>query len=173
MRIVIDTREKPQATKRIEEEFTKAGVNFIRSKLPYGDYMSPDNPDIIIDRKQNLLELCNNLSDVPKKEKDGKIKKDADGKPMTDKKRFISELQGAKEFGQHLIILCEHGGQIKDIEDVKEWKNPRLKQSPLAMSGYRLYIVLNRMMLTYGFEVEFCDKRQTGKRIIELLRGAK
>jgi hypothetical protein len=41
------------------------------------------------------------------------------------------------------------------------------------MSGYRLYIVLNRMMMTYGFEIVFCDKRQTGKRIIELLRGAK
>lgn len=173
MRIIIDTREKPQATRRIEEEFTRAGINFIRSKLPFGDYMSPDNPDIIIDRKQNLLELCTNLSDVPKKEKDGKIKKDADGKPMTDKKRFISELRGAKEFGQHVIILCEHGGQIHSLEDVQKWKNPRLKDSPLAMSGPRLYVVLTRMMLTYDFEIVFCDKKQTGKKIIELLRGTK
>ena len=173
MRIIIDTREKPKATEKIEAEFKRQGVQFIRSKLPFGDYMSPDNPDIIIDRKQNLLELCTNLSDVPKKEKDGKIKKDADGKPLTDKRRFISELKGAKEFGQHLIILCEHGGQIKTLEDVKSWKNPRLKDSPLAMSGPRLYVVLRRLILTYDFEIEFCDKRQTGKRIIELLKVKK
>jgi hypothetical protein len=173
MRIIIDTRERPQATRRIEEEFTRPGINFIRSKLPYGDYMSPDNPDIIIDRKQSLLELCSNVSDVPKKDADGKIKKDSDGKPMTDKKRFVSELKGAKEFGQHLIILCEHGGQIHSLEDVQKWKNPRLKDSPLAMSGLRLYVVLSRLMLTYDFEIEFCDKRQTGKRIIELLKVKK
>lgn len=171
MRIQIDTREKPKATVLIENEFRKRGVNFIRSKLPFGDYASPDNPDIVIDRKQNLLELCSNLSDVPKKDSNGKIKKGADGQPLTDKKRFIHELAGAREFGQHLIILCEHGEGIRSLEDVKNWENPRLQESPLAMSGSRLFVILSRMMLTYDFEIEFCDKYQTGKRIIELLEG--
>ena len=131
--------------------------------------MSPDNPNIIIDRKQNLLELCQNVSDVPKKDRNGHFKKMQDGSIMTDKKRFTAELKGAHDFGQHLIILCEHGGQIKTLEDVQKWQNPRLKDSPLAMSGGRLYTILNRLMLTYDFEIVFCDKRQTGKKIIELL----
>ena len=148
----------------------KQGVSFIRSKLPYGDYQSPDNPNLIIDRKQNLLELTANVSSVPKKDENGRIKRNSDGSVMTDLSRFTSELRGAREFGYHLIILCEHGGQIRTLEDVKSWTNPRLKTSPLAMSGQRLYVVLNRLMLTYEFEIEFCDKRNTGKRIIEILQ---
>ncbi len=171
MRIQIDTREKPAATEKIIAEFDKQGVTYIRSKLPYGDYFSPDNPGVVVDRKQNLTELCANVSDVPKKNKDGTFRKDSDGQILTEKRRFTNELKGAREFGQKVIILCEHGGQIRSLEDVKEWKNPRLKDSPLAMSGYRLYIVLNRLMQTYNFEIQFCDKRSTGKEIIRILKG--
>ena len=171
MRIQIDTREKPQAIGNILAEFDRQCVVTIRSKLPYGDYASPDYPDIVVDRKQNLLELCNNISDVPKKNKDGSFKKDQSGQILTEKRRFISELKGARQFGQKIVILCEHGGQIRSIEDVKEWKNPRLKESPLAISGTRLYIILNQLMKTYGFEIRFCDKRCTGKEIIKILKG--
>ena len=170
MRIIIDTREKPKATEKIEAEFKRQGVQYLRSKLPYGDYHSPDYPDIVIDRKQNLLELCANVSSVPKKDENGKIKRNSDGSVMTDLSRFSAELRGARNFGYHMVILCEHGGQIKTLEDVKSWTNPRLKTSPLAMSGHRLYVVLSRLMLTYDFEIEFCDKRNTGKRIIEILQ---
>ena len=169
MRIIIDTREKPTATKLIEAEFKRHGISFIRSKLPYGDYQSPDNPNVIIDRKQNLLELCANVSTVPKKDENGRIKKDSDGQAMTDLKRFTAELKGAKDFGYQLIILCEHGQGITCIEDVQSWSNPRLKKSPLAMSGPRLYVILNRLMITYGFKIVFCDKKDTGKEIIRLL----
>ena len=51
------------------------------------------------------------------------------------------------------------------------WKNPRLKVSPLAVSGERLFRIMKQMELTYGIEWQFCDKRQTGKRIIEILEG--
>ena len=171
MRIIIDTREKPKATEKIEAEFKRQGIQFLRSKLPYGDYHSPDYPDVVVDRKQNLAELCANVSTVPKKEKDGKIKRYEDGSVMTELSRFTSELQGARQFGYKMVILCEHGGAVKSLEDVRRWVNPRLKESPLAMSGERLYIVLSRLMKTYSFDIQFCDKRNTGKRIIEILRG--
>lgn len=171
MRIIIDTREKPKATEKIESEFKKQGVQYLRSKLPYGDYHSPDYPDIVIDRKQNLTELCNNVSSVAKKDKNGRIKRYEDGTVMTELNRFTSELKGAKSFGYKMIVLCEHGGQIHSLEDVRNWKNPRLRESPLAMSGERLYIVLSRLTQTYDFEIRFCDKRETGKRIIEILQG--
>lgn len=171
MRIIIDTREKPSATEKIEAEFKRQGITFVRSKLPYGDYQSPDNPNIIIDRKQNLTELCNNVSSVAKKDKNGKIRRYKDGTLMTELSRFTSELKGARQFGYKMIILVEHGGQIHSFEDVRNWKNPRLRESPLAMSGERLYVVLNRLILTYEFEIRFCDKRDTGKRIIEILQG--
>ena len=171
MQIYIDTREKPQAIRLIEAEFRRYRIETIHEKLDFGDYWSPENPYQFIDRKQNLLELAKNCSSVPKKDKDGKIMRYSDGTPQSDLVRFTNELRRTREAGCKLTILCEHGGQIKTIEDVKNWKNPRLAQSPLAMSGMRLYIVLSRLMQTYDFDIVFCDKRQTGKKIIEILGG--
>ena len=171
MTIQIDSREKAKAIKLIEAEFDRQGVRHFSSKLFVGDYMSLDNPRLSVDRKQNLTELCNNVSTVPKKEKNGKFKKDKDGKIMTDLARFTDELARAKENGIKLIILCEHSKNINCLEDVKAWNNPRLKESPLAMSGERLYKVLLTLSKTYGVDFIFCDKRNTGKEIIRILRG--
>ena len=69
------------------------------------------------------------------------------------------------------MFLVEHGGKIKTLEDVQHWTNPRLKEHPLAMSGERLYKVMLTMQNKYGIEWRFCDKRNTGQRIIEILSG--
>lgn len=172
MTIQIDSREKAKAIKTIEAEFDRQGVRHFSSKLFVGDYMSLDNPRLSIDRKQNLNELCNNVSTVPKKEKDGKFKKDRNGKIMTDLARFTDELARAKENGIKMVILCEHGKGIRTLDDVKDWDNPRLKKSPLAMSGKRLHQVLLTLSKTYDFDIVFCDKRNTGKEIIRILGGS-
>ena len=61
MVIQIDSREKAKAIKKILAEFEKQEVNYYTSKLWAGDYMSLDNPRVIVDRKQNLSELCQNV----------------------------------------------------------------------------------------------------------------
>lgn len=149
MTIQIDSREKARAIQKIVAEFDSQEVRHYVSKLFVGDYMSLDNPRLIIDRKQNLSELVGNV--------------------CQQHKRFTDELKRAQEHGIKLVILCEHGGKIKSLEDVKEWVNPRLKKSPLAMSGERLYKVLLTISKKYGVDFMFCDKRQTGKKIIEIL----
>lgn len=58
MIIQIDSREKARAIKKIVEEFERWGISHPVSKLMVGDYMNYDNPRLIIDRKQNLSELC-------------------------------------------------------------------------------------------------------------------
>lgn len=113
--------------------------------------MSYDNPRLVIDRKQSLSEVCQNV--------------------CQDHARFKRELERAMEYEIKLVFLVEHGGHIKTLEDVKDWKNPRLKEHPLAMSGERLYKVMLTMQNKYGIEWLFCDKRCTGKRIIEILGG--
>lgn len=157
MNIIIDTREKEKAITKIIAEFDKEKIKHFGSKLIVGDYMSIDNPKLYIDRKQNLSELCNNLS-----YKDG---------------RFYKEIRRAKELGVKLIILCEHGGNIKSIKDVGEWNNPRLNpQNPnynaKAISGRELMERIYRVHISYGVEFIFCQKKDTGKRIIEILGGA-
>lgn len=169
--IQIDSREKAKAITKIVSQFDLCGVKHYSSKLFVGDYMSLDNPRLVIDRKQNLQEICGNVSTVPKKEKDGRYKKDEQGRVMSGWLRFTDELKRANDAGIHLIILCEHGGQIKKLDDVKKWSNPRLKESPLAMSGERLHKVLCSMSCHYGVEFHFCDKKDTGKEIIRLLGG--
>ena len=150
MEIQIDTREKQKAIVKILEEFDRQGVKHVSSKLYVGDYMSFDNPRLIIDRKQNLFEVCNNV--------------------CQQHDRFIAEIKKANDIGIKLIFLVEHGGKIKTLDDVAEWNNPRLKTSPLAVSGQRLHKILSTISKNYNVEFLFCDKRNTGKRIIELLQ---
>lgn len=149
MTVQIDSREKARAIKKIVQAFDDSGVNHFVSKLPYGDYMSLDNPRLVIDRKQNLFELCNNV--------------------VQEHKRFTTELAGAKKLGIKLVILCEHGRGIERLQDVINWKNPRLKDSPLAVSGERLYKILSAMSKHFDVEFLFCNKNETGNRIIEIL----
>ena len=149
MTIQIDTREKARAIKKILAEFEKQNIQFYNRKLFVGDYMNLDNPRLIIDRKQNLQELVGNV--------------------CQQHKRFTDELKRAQENGIKIIILCEHGGNIKQLSDVNKWYNPRLKVSPLAMSGQRLFKVLFTLNKKYGVDFAFCEKKDTGKEIIRLL----
>ena len=151
MTIQIDTREKARAIKQIVSYFDEMGIQHYTSKLYVGDYMSLDNPRVVIDRKQNLQEICGNV--------------------CQQHERFINELKRAKENGIKVIILCEHGGNIKSLEDVREWVNPRLRTSPKTVSGKQLFKILFTIKQKYDVDFVFCDKRMTGYKIIELLGG--
>lgn len=147
--IQVDSREKAKAIKNILATFDESDVQYFVSKLPVGDYMSLDNARLSVDRKQNLSELCSNV--------------------CQQHERFRTELEKAKKYGIKLVILCEHGGQIKSMQDVLNWKNPRLRESPLAVSGERLYRILSTMSKKYDVDILFCNKRDTGKEIIRIL----
>lgn len=151
--VLMDTREKPKAVQTIMKQFEAAGVRVIRTKLWVADYQLFDNPHLVVDRKQSLSELCNNV--------------------VQDHKRFRDELIRAQEVGISVVVLVEHGGGIKSLDDVPNWVNPRLKVSPLAVSGERLYKILKAMEYTYKVGFEFCTKAQTGKRILQILTEGK
>lgn len=151
MVIIVDTREKPRAIVKILAEFDRQGVKVVRRALNFADYFNPDRPDVIIDRKQNLLEIAWNV--------------------IQGRARFMREVERCNRAGCHMIVLIEHSSRIHSLEDVIGWKNPRLKVSPLAVSGDRLFRIMKAMEIKYGIEWQFCSKQQTGKRIIELLRS--
>ena len=149
MNIIVDTREKPRAIKKIIQTFHTYTVTYKKQKLDVGDYMLEGNDKLSIDRKQNLLELVSNVLEP----------------------RFERELIRAKKSGIELLFLCEHGNNIYCLEDVKKWENPRLKESKYCISGKRLYVVLRRLELKYGVKFMFCNKNETGKKIIDILGG--
>lgn len=162
MTIQVDSREKARAIKKILATFDSEGVKYYISKLWTGDYMSLDNPRLIIDRKQNISEICNNVTQ--------------------DHTRFRNELIRAQENGIKLVILCEHGNGINSLQDLVFWVNPRAKKrvridgiwtdiDVKTMKGDVLYKILNTLQDKYGCEFLFCDKKDTGKRILEILGG--
>lgn len=145
----IDTREKPHAITHIIEHFDHAGVKYFRAALPVGDYINLDNTRFSIDRKQSLQELCSNV--------------------CQQHERFRNELIRANDLGIKLVFLVEHSRNIKTLSDVRHWDNPRLKVSPLALNGMELYRRLCSIETKYHTEFCFCQKQDTGARIIDIL----
>lgn len=166
MQLQIDSREKPKELERIIPQLEKLGVTWYKSKLYVGDYMNLDNPRLIIDRKKDLLEVCGNV--------------------CQQHERFRAELIRAREAGIQLVILVEHGDEIKSIEDVWFWKNPRKHEvrwkyqngqkvkyfvSPKATDGQQLYKSLCTISDHYGAKFAFCNKQNTGQTIVDILSG--
>lgn len=150
--VIVDTREKPRAIVKILAEFDRRGVDYVRRKLNFADYADPDRlPGPVIDRKQNLNEVASNVT--------------------VDRKRFVREIERCNASGCRMIVLVEHSNMVRCLEDVISWKNPRLKESPYAVSGDRLFKIMKAMENYYGIRWEFCNKQSTGRRIIELLGG--
>lgn len=163
MVIQIDSREKERAIIEIVAEFDRQNIKHPVSKLLVGDYMNYDNPRLIIDRKQNLTELCSNV--------------------CQGHERFRRELERAIENEIELIFLVEHGKGISRLQDVIWWNNPRAVKrirgedgrwrsiETKAMQGEVLYKILCTMERKYRCRFLFCDRSETGRRIIELLGG--
>ena len=150
MKITVDTREKPQAIQGILRTFTALGVEYEIKKLDTADYMNPENTKIIVDRKQNLNEVAMNLGNK--------------------KSRFYRECERAVAEGKKLVVLVEHGNAIKSLEDVARWQNPNYAEKALYMSGRELMERMHRVSVMYGVRWEFCGKRDTGRRIVEILQ---
>lgn len=146
--VIVDSREKKNS--HILKYFIKHDIDFVIQKMDVADYQIEGKDSLVIDRKQNLDELSRNLTN------------------RSDHARFWKEVRRAKERGIKMIVLCEHGGQIKDIKSVANWNS---KYSPV--SGRHLMEEIYRVHIAYGVEFLFCDKRTTGRKIIELLGGAK
>ena len=160
MVIQIDSREKPKAIKGIIEEFDRQGIVHPVSKLWIGDYMNYDNPRLVVDRKQNLIEVVSNVTH--------------------DHNRFRNEMLRAQQNGIKIIFLVEHGDGVESLEDVIFWENPRLHKTRRvngqlteyitnATTGETLYKILRTIMRKYGCEFRFCTKEETGRKIVEIL----
>ena len=146
MKIWTDSREKPHAIRGILSYFDRHGIEHETTALKTGDYMLDGQPDLIIDRKNGLGEICMNLC-------------------SRDKIRFYREVRRAHDQGIRLIILCEQAG-VKTFADVGTWQNKYGK-----VTGRQLQDAIYRLEVGYNIPVLFCDKRSTGRRIVEILTG--
>ena len=152
--IIVDSREKPKAITGILDYFDRNGIEYEVSKLLFGDYMDYNRPQLVIDRKQNIAELAKNCT----REHD----------------RFRRELERVAKTGSKLIILVEQNRykdrdewvQVRQIVDLIRWSSPHT-----MVRGEKIYRVLASWTAKYPVEVRFCDKRATGKNIVNILYG--
>ena len=152
--LLIDTREKPKAIENILRTFDEAGIEHVSTKLLFGDYMDWNRPEIVVDRKQNIAEIAKNVT--------------------TDRARFVRELERAKSVGSKLVILVEQNRfkdrdkwiHVEDVSDLMLWSSPHTK-----IRGEKVFRVLSELIYKYDISVEFCDKRSTGRRILEIIYG--
>lgn len=151
--IQIDTREKQRAIDKILKTFDSFGINYIQSKMYVGDYCLLENPLLIIDRKQNLSEIAGNATSGH-----GRMKR---------------ELERLDKMGGQMIFLIEQKHYvdpkgthrtINSLEDIMFWENPHG-----CVDGVQVYKILDAWQHKHNISYRFCDKRVTGKIIMEIL----
>ena len=150
--VIVDSREKPKAIKGTLAYLEKHEIPYTVSKLLFGDYMDYNRPGLVIDRKQNIAELAKNCT--------------------SEHERFRRELERTKMAGAELVILVEQNRykdrgkwiDVNSIEDMIFWTSPRT-----VVTGEKVFRVLKSWCAKYPLRVEFCDKRSTGRRIVEIL----
>ena len=161
-----DTRQKLKHHEAKERYFIEQGYTIVKSKMLVGDYCIPSRTNICVDTKANIGELYSNL--------------------IQDHERFRAECQYAQDCGIKLVILVENDQDIRTIDDVKRWKNPRmfayykkrgsfmrrgLKPPPPPASNVQLVKIMWSMQKKYGVEFQFCAPEDAGRRVIEILEG--
>ena len=146
--IIVDTREKGH--KSILKYFDEHNIDYIISKLDYGDYKLYKNNNVVIDRKDSLLELSGNLCHT------------------TEHERIKREIQRAKDDNCKDFIFLIGESKIKSVEDIKNWSSVHTK-----VKGITLLKIMVTMKQKYGVRFIICPRREMGKKIISLLNGGK
>lgn len=152
--LLIDSREKAKTIAPIIDYFDSVGIAYESTKLLFGDYRDYGRPELVIDRKHNIAELAKNCT--------------------ADHERFRRELERVKKANSTLILLVEQNRykdrgewiHVESIDDLLLWSSPHT-----MVNGERVYRILRSWMAKYPLQVEFCDRRSTGRRILEIIYG--
>ena len=148
MVIVEDSRNQIGKHKNINAYLKSVGLRVIRSKLIVGDYVIANRQDTSIDTKKDMVEVSQDI--------------------FQDHKRFRAECELAKDCEIRLVVLIEDNS-VSNYEELLKWVNPQPNRSALTPNGERCYKVMKAMEYSYGVEFQFCKKKDTGKRILEIL----
>lgn len=149
--ILTDTRQ--QKENHILKEFDKQNIMHIRTGLPSADYMALRynhgfvlDYSVLIDTKKDLEEISGNLCNTQNHE------------------RIKREIAKARELGCKQFIFLIGDNKVKHLSDIQNWKSPHTK-----VRGYVLLKIMQTMTDRYGVRFIFCQKKDMGKQIIEIL----
>ena len=148
--VIEDTRQKQGKHDNISSYFASVGVPMIRRCLPVGDYMISTNNGISVDTKIGIDEVCLDLG--------------------SENARFRREIDRSLKSKIKLIILIEDK-RFKSISDIASWKNPNYAKKAVYMDGKELARRMRSAEISYGIRFEFCSKKSTGEKILNILRS--
>lgn len=142
--IQIDSRE--QKNNHITGHFDKSGIGYFRSKLYVGDYADVINQSVVVDRKQDIVELAGNICG-------------------SQHERFRDECKRAQKIGVKLIVL------IEETSDITTWESPKRRNGkPLTnVKGSTLKKAMDTMSERYGVEFRQVGKASSAETILKIL----
>lgn len=155
MIIAEDSRQQAGKHRNIHRQLGAMGHQVVRTKLYVGDYQLINRGDVVVDTKKDMLELAMDI--------------------CRDHKRFSEECKKAYDAGIKLVILTE---ELLPTGGLASWKSPTWKtttarhkagESISKVKPETLYKAIHTMSTKYGVEFRFCDKDETGARIIDIL----
>lgn len=150
MNIIEDSRQQTGKHELKHKAWADHDVKLVRCALPFGDYAAV--PAVAVDTKAGMLEIAQNI-----------------GGSAKEHDRFRRELQKAREMGCHLYVLIENDEGISDLAGVSSWVNPRLIDSPKAITGERLAKAMQTMQQRYGVTFVFCHPEKAAATVSYLL----
>lgn len=147
--LIEDTRQKASKHEAKHKYFEGNGISLLRCALPFGDYASA--PRIAVDTKQDISEIALNMCGSAK-----------------EKTRFREECVKAKEAGCKLIFLIEDAR----FESVQSLYGKRIFiHNGQTISGDQLATAMHVMEERYGCEFWFCEPKDAGRIITEILEA--
>lgn len=122
--------------------------------FPFGDYRLPQH-DAVVDRKANLLELCENF--------------------VCPEKRLAYEMDAAlaAAHGRRLyyVTATEPGDQVNTVRDLQKWSKP-IPGKAATSDGAKLFYQITRHHEVFPHvEFCFCDKKKLCNRIYDILQN--
>ena len=153
MTLIEDSRQQKNKHELKHAYWSEHGVQVFRCKLIVGDYALMPSLSKIIDTKENMAEIAQNI-----------------GGSREEHQRFIREVKLAQEIGTQLYILVECEEPYETIDDVTAWVNPRTEYSPKCIQGPRLAKAMHTIESRYGCVFLFCHPDEAAETIIDLLR---
>ena len=148
--IIEDTRQKAEKHVNKHQYWDSADVKYIRCALPFGDYAPV--PKVVVDTKQDVYEICINLC----------------AGTVSERMRFINEIKKTNNHGSCIIFLIEDR-RFKTISDL--YGKQINCHNGRTIPGDQLATAMHTMSGRYGCEFMFCDPRESGQKIIELLES--
>lgn len=145
--LIEDTRQKASKHETKHKYFDSHNIPLLRCALPFGDYAAA--PRIAIDTKQDISEIALNMCGSAK-----------------EKTRFREECVKAKEAGCKLIFLIEDA-RYENVQSL--YGKQIFIHNGQTISGDQLATAMHVMKERYGCEFWFCDAKESGRIITELL----